>query len=78
MEIKEFDSWYKKNSKNLSLENKKIMKNKINQLRFVSHKFNDGFLTTLIFFITNKILNIKNLIILFTPKFILKKLMWFY
>tara|TARA_Y200000002_G_scaffold382254_1_gene398709 strand:+ start:4549 stop:5436 length:888 start_codon:yes stop_codon:yes gene_type:complete len=78
LEIKEFDNWYKKNRKKLSLENRKIMKNKINQLKFVSQKFNNGFLKVLIFFITNKIFSIKNLIILFTPKLILKKIMWFY
>ena len=78
LEIKEFNNWYKKNSKNLSLENRKIIKDKINQLKFVRKKFDDGFLEALTFFVENKRLNLKNLIILCTPKFILKKVMWFY
>ena len=77
LEIKEFCNWYKKNNKNLSLINKKLIK-KINQLKFVNKKFNNGFLNTLSFFLNNNKVNIKNLTILFTPKIILKKLMWFY
>ncbi len=78
LEIKEFYNWYKKNNKNLSLINKNLIKKKINQLKFVNKKFNNGFLNTLVFFLNNNKVNIKNLTILFTPKIILKKLMWFY
>ena len=78
LEIKEFCNWYKKNNKNLSLINKNLIKSKINQLKFVNKKFNNGFLNTLVFFLNNNKVNIKNLTILFTPKIILKKLMWFY
>ncbi len=78
LEIKEFCNWYKKNNKNLSLINKQLIKKKINQLKFVNKKFNNGFLNTLSFFLNNNKVNIKNLTILFTPKIILKKLMWFY
>ncbi len=78
LEIEEFNNWYKKNSKILSLENRKIIKDKINQLKFVRKKFKNSFLETLIFFIKNKRLSLKNLIILCTPKLILKKIMWFY
>lgn len=78
LEIEEFNNWYKKNSKILSLENRKIIKDKINQLKFVRKKFKNSFLETLVFFIKNKRLSLKNLIILCTPKLILKKIMWFY
>ena len=78
LEIKEYNNWYKKNSKILSLENRKIIKDKINQLKFVRKKFNNNFFEALLFFIKNKKFSLKNLIILSTPKFILKKIMWFY
>ena len=64
LEIEEFNNWYKKNSKILSLENRKIIKDKINQLKFVRKKFKNSFLETLVFFIKNKRLSLKNLIIL--------------
>ena len=78
LEIKEFENWYRKNNKKLSPENRKIIIAKINQLKFVMKKFNESFVDTVCFFFKYTNMNIKNYIILLTPKFILKKIMWFY
>ncbi len=78
LEIKEFENWYKKNNQILSFQNKKIIKNKITQLKFVNKKFEEGFIKTFCFFFKFNNVSFKNLIILFTPKYILKKIMWFY
>ena len=78
LEIKEFENWYRKNNKKLSPENRKIIIAKINQLKFVMKKFNESFVDTVCFFFKYANMNIKNYIILLTPKSILKKIMWFY
>ncbi len=80
MEINEFEDWLKNNEKKMSEKNLKIIKKKISQLKFMNFKFKKNFIYTTIFFIKNnkKIMNFKNFIILFLPKFILKKIMWFY
>jgi len=48
-------------------------------LEFLNIKFSNKFLDTLIFFIKSEkfILSLKNILILFLPKFFLKKIMWF-
>ena len=80
MEINEFEDWLKNNKKKMSEKNLEIVKKKISQLKFVDSKFKKNFFYTMIFLIKNskKIINLKNIMILFLPKFILKKIMWFY
>ena len=79
-EIYEFNDWFKNNKKKLNKEERTIFKKKISQLNFYNVKFKGNFIKTLLFFLKfiNLILNLKNLIILFAPRFLLKKIMWFY
>ena len=78
-EVKEFEDWIKNNKKILSKKNYEIIKNKILNLKFKTIKMQKSLYITIIFFMKNikKIANLKNILILFLPKFLLKKIMWF-
>ena len=80
IEIKEFEHWLRNNKKIINKKNFEIIKTKILHLKFIQSKFKKSFLETMSFLIYNKgkIFNLKNMIILFLPKIILKKIMWFY
>ncbi len=80
IEIKEYEHWLRNNKKIINKKNFEIIKTKILHLKFIQLKFKKSFLKTLIFLIHNKgkIFNLKNMVILFLPKTILKKIMWFY
>ena len=79
-EIYELNDWFKNNKKKLNNEERIIIKKKITQLNFYNKKFKGNFIETLLFFLKffSSILNFKNIIILFSPRFFLKKIMWFY
>ena len=78
-EVKEFEDWIKNNKKILSKKNYEIIKDKILNLKFKTIKMQKSLYITIIFFMKNikKIANLKNILILFLPKFLLKKIMWF-
>jgi len=78
-EVLEFMDWLKKNKKNLKKKDYEKIKKKIIILKFISLKFEEGFLKTLNFFFSsiNSLSGVKNILILILPKFILKKFMWF-
>ena len=80
IEIKEFEHWLRNNKKKINKKNFEIIKTKILHLKFIRSKFKNSFLKTVTYFIQNKkkIFNLKNITILFLPKTILKKIMWFY
>ena len=76
----ELKDWLKKNKENLEVEQRKTIKKKILNLEFSHLKFSANFFKTFIFFTSSftYLLNIKNVIILISPKFLLKKFIWFY
>jgi glycosyltransferase involved in cell wall biosynthesis len=79
LQIKEFFFWLKLNKKKLHKQDYKIIKNKIRQLQFIDKKLSKNFVEYLSYFIkfNKELFNLKNTIILLTPKTFLRKLMWF-
>ena len=78
-QIKEFFYWIKKNKKKLTKEDYlKIMK-KIYKLEFINLRLTKSFFNSLLYFIKfiDHVFSFKNIIILLTPSYLLKKLMWF-
>lgn len=77
--IKELTFWLKKNKKNLDTIQIKKIEQKIVNLQFLQKKFSKNSFSSITFFMKylNILLNFKNLIILGTPRFILKKYMWY-
>ena len=74
-EIKEFKDWFKKNKKNLNLEEKNYFIKHIINLEFISLKFEKKHFKLFIFFIfnLNKLLSLKNIAIIIFPSLLLKK-----
>ena len=79
-EIKEFKDWFKKNKKNLNLEQKNYFIKHIINLEFISLKFEKKYFKLIFFFIfnLNKLLSIKNIAIIIIPSLHLKKIMWIF
>ena len=78
-QIKEFLYWIKKNKKNLSKEEYLKIRNKIYKLEFIYLRLTKNFFNSFFYFIKfiDQVISLKNIIILFTPSYLLKKLMWF-
>tara|TARA_Y100000590_G_scaffold418639_1_gene519621 strand:- start:105 stop:1007 length:903 start_codon:yes stop_codon:yes gene_type:complete len=79
-EVEEFELWLKENQNNLKKFQVENFKNKIKYKEFVNYKI-DGNYRKCINMILNKeisLLNLKNLIIFFTPISFLKKLLWYH
>lgn len=78
-EIKELKHWKKKNNKFLSKKSIEFFNKRILNRDFINSKFKNNFLRCLkIIFLSNpNIMNLKNIFILITPNFILKRIMWF-
>ena len=79
IQIKEFLNWLKKNKKNLSSDEYLSIKNRIHHLKFVNIKLTKSFFNSLYYFIkfNQQIFTLKNILILFLPTYVLKKIMWF-
>jgi glycosyltransferase involved in cell wall biosynthesis len=80
LEVDEFKDWLKRNKSNLDKESYIKIKKKITILKFIYLKHEDNFFNTFKYFITKIkiILSFKNILILFFPKRVLKKYMWFF
>ena len=78
-EISELKRWIVKNKKKLNKEEKTFMKNRIAYRNFITRKLQDSYLECLsfIFKSNNFKFTLKNLIILFSPKWLLKNQLWF-
>ena len=79
-EIEEFELWMRENKFNLSdLQTKKLQKN-VNYRKFVNCKIDGKYKECINILLNSKIglFNIKNLLILFVPTVLLKKLIWYY
>ena len=78
-QIKEFFYWIKKNKKKLTKEDYLKIRNKIYKLEFINLRLTKSFFNSLLYFIkfSDHIFSLKNIIILLTPSYLLKKLMWF-
>jgi hypothetical protein len=78
-EIKEFFYWIKKNKRNLTKGDYLKIRKKIHKLEFINLKIKKSFFYALFYFIKfiQHIFNLKNIIILLTPVYLLKKFMWF-
>jgi glycosyltransferase involved in cell wall biosynthesis len=80
LEAKELEVWLKKNRRNLTVKEYKHLRKKILQIKFVNLKYKYSLFKTLVFFFSNIsfLLNIKNILILFLPNFILRKFIRFF
>ena len=78
-QIKEFFYWIKKNKKDLSEEDYLELRKKIYKLEFINYRITKTFFASLLYFIKyiDHVFSFKNFVILFTPKYLLKKFMWF-
>ena len=79
-ETQEMEIWLKENKCNLNESYLKIIKEKTDYRKFVNFKIEGNYKECLKMLLNFKIkiFNIKGLIILFTPIFLLKKLMWYH
>jgi len=79
-EIEEFQIWLKENKSNLSEFHVKRIQNKINYRKFVNCRMAGNYKECIKMFLNLEInlLNIKNLIIFFTPAILLKKILWYH
>ena len=80
LEAKELEVWLKKNRRNLTDKEYKHIRKKILQIKFVNLKYKYSLFETFIFFFSNisLLLNIKNILILFFPNFVLRKFIRFF
>ena len=78
-QIKEFFYWIKKNKKKLTKEDYLKIRSKIYKLEFINLRLTKSFFNSLLYFIKfiDHVFSLKNIIILLTPSYLLKKLMWF-
>ena len=78
-EIEEMKIWFKSNSNLLNKFQEKQFMIRLQSKEFVNIKLNKNFFHTLKFFFKSSYLikNLKNYLLLITPKFILKKIMWY-
>ena len=79
LQIKEFEIWLKNNKKILEFEDYNTLNIRLKKLQFIYKKFSSNFFVLFIFFLSSvdKLFSLKNLLILFMPKNVLKKIMWF-
>ena len=79
-EVEEYDMWLRENRSNLNETDIKSIFKHFNYRKFVNFKIDGNYNKCLeiLFNLKNNQLNIKNIIILFTPIFILKKFMWYH
>jgi glycosyltransferase involved in cell wall biosynthesis len=80
LEAKELENWLKDNRKNLTNKEYKKIKIKILQIKFVYLKYNHNIYKTFTFFVSyfKFLIGVKNIIILFFPRYLLKKFIWFF
>ena len=78
-EISELKSWLLENKLLLNMEQKKQFSAIILNIEFINIKLNRSFAETFLFFINHNYLwkNVKFFLLLLTPLFILKKIMWY-
>ena len=79
-EINEMKYWLKINENNLDIDQIYQFNHRIFNREFINIKFTNNFINTLKFFFKKKeylMKNLKNYLILLTPVFILKKIMWY-
>jgi len=78
-EIEELRNWLKKNKSTLNYHQKHMMQKRIENRKFMFLKLEKNFFTTFVFFLSHKNVykNLKNFVVLFTPVFFLKKIMWY-
>ena len=79
-EIHELKIWLDENKLNLSNIDINNLQKNVNQRKFVNYKIDGNYLMCLKILLNFKsnILNIKNLVILFIPNIILKKILWWH
>lgn len=79
-EVKELRLWLKKNENKISGSNINLFKERINRVEFFELKSKNAFLKCLKMILFTKEFNTKftDLLVLFLPHFILKKIMWWY
>ena len=79
-EVEEFEIWLKENKFNLSKLQTKKLEKKINYRKFVIYKISGkyGECINMLLNLEKSLLNIKNLILFFTPIILLKKLLWYH
>ena len=79
-EIEEYDLWLNENKKDLSFSDISNLQKNIDNRIFVNSKIDGQYKKCLKMLIdpNTKILNIKNLIIFFSPIFLLKKILWYH
>ena len=79
-EVKEFEVWLKENKFNLSKLQVKKLQKKINYRKFVIYKIDGkyGKCINMLLNLKKSLLNIKNLVLFFTPVILLKKLLWYH
>ena len=79
-EIEEFEVWLKENKFNLSKLQVKKLQKKINYRKFVIYKIDGkyGKCINMLLNLKKSLLNIKNLVLFFTPVILLKKLLWYH
>ena len=78
-EIEELQIWLKKNNSILNDYQKQMIQKRIQSRKFMFFKLEKNFFSTLVFFTKHKNIfkRLKNFIVLLTPVFILKKIMWY-
>lgn len=79
-EVEEFELWLKENNSNLEEPQIKNIKRKVYYRKFINCKIDGKYkeCIKIIFKSNMNLFSIKNLIIFFTPTFILKKLFWYH
>jgi Glycosyl transferase family 2. len=79
-EIEEFEIWLKENKLNLSKFQAKQIQKKINYRKFVIYKISGkyGECINMLLNLRKNLLNIKNIVLFFTPIILLKKLLWYH
>ena len=79
-EVDEVEIWLKENKFNLSKFQTKKLQKQIDYRKFVICKINGKFgeCVNMLLNLKKSLLNIKNLVLFFTPVFLLKKLLWYH
>ena len=78
-QIKEFFYWIKKNKKNLTTDDYLKIRNKIYKLKFINLRLTKNYFNSFFYFMKfiDHVSSFKNVVILLTPSYFLKKIMWF-
>jgi len=79
-ETEEMDIWLKENKCNLNEFSLQAIRKKVNYRKFVNFRINGNYSECVKMILNSKVrlFSIKNLIILFMPVFLLKKLLWYH